>query len=454
MADALTAVLGVVLAVWIRFYSNWFPLVHEMPDSFEVYYFGAGISAIIVVLIFQGLELYKRPQTGAFSEKIPRIVRACGLAVLISLVLAFSIRTEPPISRLVAGISFFTVTGLMLIQRFALSRIERHYAKHQTRKHSVLILGLNANALKLRQEIEREPRLRANVLGYVSVSDSEAPEGIGAESILGALDELELIIKERGVDQIILTETMPSRDQMLELVLLCEREVVQFSMVPDMLSMLTSNVDIQTIGGIPLLGTAKWPLDFFWNRLLKRISDMAGSMLGLVMSAPVIAIAAIFIKRSSPGPVFYKQTRCGESGRHFTLYKLRTMRVDAEGGAAPGWSTENDPRRTAVGAFLRRWNIDELPQFLNVLRGDMSLVGPRPERPHFVEMFKADISRYMWRHVSKPGLTGWAQVNGLRGDTSIPDRISHDLYYLENWSLALDFKIISKTFLTKGDDYS
>jgi lipopolysaccharide/colanic/teichoic acid biosynthesis glycosyltransferase len=159
------------------------------------------------------------------------------------------------------------------------------------------------------------------------------------------------------------------------------------------------------------------------------------------------------IRRESPGPVFFRQIRCGESGRRFTIYKLRTMRVDAEEETGPVWTSENDPRRTRIGAFLRRHNLDELPQFWNVLKGEMSLVGPRPERPHFVEQFKEDISRYMWRHVSKPGMTGWAQVNGLRGNTSIRERIKYDLYYLENWSLAFDFKILLRTFFSRRNAY-
>jgi lipopolysaccharide/colanic/teichoic acid biosynthesis glycosyltransferase len=163
--------------------------------------------------------------------------------------------------------------------------------------------------------------------------------------------------------------------------------------------------------------------------------------------------AAVLIKRSSPGPVLYGQERCGERGRVFTLYKLRTMRTDAEEQTGPVFTAREDPRVTPVGAFLRRRNLDELPQLWNVLLGQMSLVGPRPERPHFVERFKEDISRYMWRHVSKPGMTGWAQVNGLRGNTSIQERIKYDLYYLENWSLALDFKILAKTFFARENAY-
>ena len=224
-------------------------------------------------------------------------------------------------------------------------------------------------------------------------------------------------------------------------------------LVPDLYRLLTIRMEMQNIDGIPLLGTQKWPLDFFWNRRLKRFEDIAGSLVGLLLSALPVAIAAVLIKVASPGPVFYAQERCGEKGRVFRIFKLRTMRQDAEAESGPVFTVENDPRRTAIGAFMRRWNIDELPQFWNVLRGDMSIVGPRPERPHFVEQFKDDIRRYMWRHSCKPGMSGWAQVNGLRGNTSIHERVKFDLFYLENWSVAFDFKIIAKTLFSRKNAY-
>lgn len=451
IADALAVTIGVLLAVWIRFDSGWVSLIFNPPSDRSIYYYGAGIAAILFVLIFKNLELYNRPQTGPFSEKIPRIIRACGVGILLALVLAFGIRTEPPFSRLVAVISFFTISSLVLVERFALARIERHYAKHQTRKNNIVILGVNSTAANLKGAIEREPRLRSRVLAFLSVSEGDSHPDIDPAMVKGNVDGLASLLESRQIDQAILTESGLPQDKLVDLILLCERQVVRFMMVPDMLRLLTTKVDMQTIAGIPLLGTSRWPLDIFWNRMIKRSSDIVGATIGLLISIPLIVLAALFIKRSSPGPVFFRQVRCGERGRHFNLYKLRTMRMDAEEDDEPGWSTRDDPRRTPVGAFLRRWNIDELPQFWNVLKGDMSLVGPRPERPHFVEKFRADISRYMWRHVSKPGMTGWAQVNGLRGDTSIPDRIAHDLYYLENWSLALDFKIVSKTFFAQGD---
>jgi exopolysaccharide biosynthesis polyprenyl glycosylphosphotransferase len=240
---------------------------------------------------------------------------------------------------------------------------------------------------------------------------------------------------------------------MMDILLLCERHLIAFNMVPDLFHVLTTSMDVQSLDDIPLLGLGRWPLDHFWNRALKRACDVAGAAVGLVVAAPVMLAAAAAIKRDSPGPIFYHQERCGEKGRTFRLHKLRTMAADAESRTGPVFAAEDDPRRTRVGGFLRRYNLDELPQLWNVLRGEMSLVGPRPERPHFVEQFKEEISRYMWRHVSKPGLTGWAQVNGLRGNTSIEERVKYDLYYLEHWSLAFDLKILLRTAFARENAY-
>jgi exopolysaccharide biosynthesis polyprenyl glycosylphosphotransferase len=265
------------------------------------------------------------------------------------------------------------------------------------------------------------------------------------------LDSLEETVRSRGVDQLIVTGHHLDHDTIVRLLLFCEQHLVHFNVVPDLFRLLTASVAVHTIDDVPLLGVSRWPLDHYWNRLLKRAEDVVGALVGLVLSAPAIAAAAVLIRRESPGPVFYRQERCGERGRVFRLCKLRTMRPDAEaGGAAPGWTVANDPRRTRIGAWLRRYNVDELPQFWNVLRGDMSLVGPRPERPYFVEQFKDDVQHYMWRHVSRPGMTGWAQVNGLRGDTSIRERVRYDLYYLENWSLAFDLKILIRTCFSRA----
>ena len=372
-----------------------------------------------------------------------------GLAVI----LAFVLRTDPPFSRIATGLSFFTVFAMVVTERYALFRAELYLAKRKSKKNRITILGVGENAALLKRALEEDPRLRSYVTAFFTLDDSEPDERIDRAMIRGTLHDLQAHIDAGETNHIILSQMTISHTEMVDIIVQCERAMLQFHLVPDLFRILTSRVDIQNIDGVPLLGMGKWPLDYLANRLLKRAEDITGSLVGLLLYAPVMLVLAILIKRSSPGPIFYRQTRCGESGKEFTIFKLRSMPVDAESATGPVWAQEDDPRRTRVGAFMRRYNLDELPQFWNVLIGDMSIVGPRPERPHFVERFKEDIGSYMWRHIYKPGMTGWAQVNGLRGNTSLEERIKHDLYYLENWSLAFDFKIIVKTFFVRENAY-
>lgn len=453
LADALAILGGFMLAVWIRFDSGWLEVPRGHPPRF-MYLYGSGMATLLFLFIFRTLGLYERPQYGHFIDRIPRLVRACGLGILLATALAFVIQTDPPFSRLATGLALITVTFFVILERNILFQLERHWAKHQATKRKVILLGTGPTAVQLQAALHGEPRRRARISAFVRLPGETTDPALPPEHVVASLDALPDLLAAHEVDAVVLTQASAlTHDQVVDIILQCERHVADFFLVPDLYRLLTNRVDVQTIGDVPLLGVGQWPLDYFWNRALKRTEDIAGSLVGLLLSGPVIAVAALFIKGSSPGPVFYRQERCGEKGRVFNLYKLRTMPVDAEQDSGPVWTAPDDPRRTAVGTFLRRFNLDELPQFWNVLKGDMSLVGPRPERPHFVEQFKEDINRYMSRHVSKPGMTGWAQVHGLRGQTDLRKRIEHDLWYLENWSLSLDFKILARTFFSRDNAY-
>jgi exopolysaccharide biosynthesis polyprenyl glycosylphosphotransferase len=455
VCDALAVFGGFALATWIRFVSEWISVPRgRPPDLWPTYLGGAALATLLFVFVFQGLHLFVRPQIGSFANKIPRLIRGAGIGVLLTVVLAFAVRNVVfDFSSMAIALALPAIAFLLVLERYILFRIERHYARRSRRTNRVLILGADPVGAHVRRTLGREPMFRSEVIGFVRTEADPLPPDIPDESVLGDLAALPELLQRETVNQIVLTNSRMGSDRMLEILLLCERNLITFNMVPDLFHLMTSSMDVQTLDDIPLLGIARWPLDRFWNRALKRIEDAVGSAFGLIVATPVVAVAAAAIKATSRGPVFYAQERCGENGRPFLLYKLRTMRADAEKDSGPVFTKPDDDRRTPVGAFLRRWNLDELPQLWNVMKGDMSLVGPRPERPHFVEKFKADISRYMWRHVSPPGLTGWAQVNGLRGDTSIEDRIRYDLYYLENWSLAFDFKILLKTLFANKNAY-
>ncbi|OGV65749.1 MAG: undecaprenyl-phosphate glucose phosphotransferase [Lentisphaerae bacterium RIFOXYA12_FULL_48_11] len=455
ITDAIAIYAGFMLATWIRFDSGWIPVRFGEPvNLYEIYCKGALVATVLCLIVFKILGLFVRPQMGSFANKIPRLVRATGIGILATIVLAFAVRNRIfDYSSGVLIISFMTVALLLVILRYIMFRVEWNASRHSRDTNQILIIGTDSVAAHLQRTLKKEVMLRAKVAGFLRTNASEPDKEIQPEQIKGKIEDIEALIDKHPVDQIILTDSGLGHKRIVDLIMLCDRNLITFNMVPDLFRIITSSMDMQSLNDIPLLGMSKWPLDLFWNRTLKRAEDVAGAIVGLIIATPVIGIASIFIKSSSPGPAFYRQERCGENGKVFNLYKLRTMPVDAEKESGPVWTVENDPRRTKIGTFLRQYNLDELPQLWNVLTGEMSLVGPRPERPHFVEKFKEDVGRYMWRHVSKPGMTGWAQVNGLRGNTSIEERIKYDLYYLENWSLALDFKIILRTVFARENAY-
>lgn len=465
LADAATIWLALMAAVWIRFDSGWIRVYFGRdPGLYAKYAVAAAAILPIYLLTFQALKLYSRPQQGAFAHKIPRLTRACVVGTLGVLVanglwpsLARTLRAHvpsfPPPATYSNGViltAFATVPVAVLLQRAAMFRLEIFLARRAAPCHRALIVGAGETAARLIAAIRRDPRLRTSVAGVLALEGEQPHPAIPGDLLRGSLDSLEEVTAAAPageIDQMILTGHSLPHEEVVKLILFCERRLMRFAMVPDLFRLLTGRMEFHTVMDIPLLGLGRWPLDQFWNRVIKRAVDIVGGTAGLLLAALPLAVAALLIRIESPGPVFHVQERCGRRGRRFRLYKLRTMRVDAEAGEeSPGWTVKDDPRRTRVGAWLRRFNIDELPQFWNILKGDMSLVGPRPERPYFVERFAAfGIEHYMWRHVSKPGLTGWAQVNGLRGDTSIAERVKYDLYYLENWSLAFDLKILLRT---------
>ena len=259
------------------------------------------------------------------------------------------------------------------------------------------------------------------------------------------------MLRAKCIDIVMLAERNASMTEIDDLATICEKEMVQLKVIPSYFQILVTGLSLQTISGVPILGISQLPLDRPVNHIIKRTVDIVGSIVGLILSVPIIAVFGTFVYLESPGPIFYRQTRMGRKGVTFEIIKIRSMKLDAENGGKAGWTVKDDPRRLKIGAFIRKWNIDELPQFWNVLKGEMSLVGPRPERPELIMNFKEEIEHYNARHASKPGVTGWAAINGLRGDTDLSERIRCDLYYLENWSLWMDFQIMFLTFFRRAN---
>jgi len=293
--------------------------------------------------------------------------------------------------------------------------------------------------------IERLKELKPigiHLSGSISLAEqsSENPDS----NFLGSLEELPQIIQQQRIDQVFISLSLKEQHRLEELKDLLSEQWVDVRIVPDLGSFRTLHTDVESFAGMPLVTLVQSPMTG-WNQVLKRMLDLAGAILALILFSPLMLLIAFLVKITSPGPILYRQQRMGLDGKTFFTLKFRSMRQDAEKQTGAVWATENDTRRTTLGVYLRRFNLDELPQLFNVLNGEMSLVGPRPERPVLIEEFKSKIPNYMLRHKVKAGITGWAQINGWRGNTSLEKRIEHDLYYIERWSVWLDLKILLLT---------
>ena len=365
----------------------------------------------------------------------------------VSLVLKFN----PPISRLFVVFACAAVLILLYAWRslfYALIASSKFRNRIQQR---VALLGWTPEAQALVADIRQAEAHPFRLVGIVELpSDAQSrPPFSAALPLLGGLGELPALLERNEIDVLIAARLDLPRAEIARLVSLCERSYVDLKIIPSVFQIFISGLRLQTFGRVPVLGVEELVINKLFNRAAKRAMDVIGSLLGLALSAPLIALFAVLIKRESPGgPVFFRQSRVGAGHRSFTLYKLRSMAPDAAERDDENVSTQpGDPRLLHLGAILRRWNLDELPQFWNVLRGDMSLIGPRPERPYHVDQLAGAIPHYLPRHLVKPGMTGWAQVNGLRGSSSLEQRIQHDIYYIENWSLWLDLQILLLTLV-------
>jgi len=350
-------------------------------------------------------------------------------------------------------VAWAVLTSLLILSRFMINRIRFSMRRKRQGLRNLLVIGTGDISRRLVNHVANDPHWDYRVCGLISTDNAEPEDDGSGIPVLGRIDDIGRVLDEENIEAVILTDRALRRSSILDIVMECEKRLVDFKLMADLLGMVTSPVDMQDIDGFPLIGLKESPLNEWYNRVIKRAIDFFGAIIGLVALSPLFCIIAAAIKTDTPGPVLYIQKRVGEDGRHFRMLKFRTMADDAERENGIGWTRPEDPRRTKSGTFLRRFNLDELPQLLNIITGDMSLVGPRPERPYYVKEFKESIPRYMARHKIKSGMTGWAQVNGLRGDTSIEERTKYDLYYMENWSLFFDIKILVMSFFTMGKGY-
>jgi exopolysaccharide biosynthesis polyprenyl glycosylphosphotransferase len=388
--------------------------------------------------------MYRARRNVSFADELLNIVRVVSLGMLIVMSVAFFYR-DFSYSRVVFGLLWCFSIVSIFAGRALVHALERRLYRHGKHLQYAIILGNDALAGQVYTRLHGHPAFGIHVVGYFAVAQAASDSPLFAARYLGNLSEGAGYIKNNTADIVFIALRAGDHAQLFDIIAECEGVNVEFMMVPDMLEVLTSQMKVTELEAIPFVKVKSIPLTF-WGRAAKRTFDVVISFVLLILLSPLFLVAALIIKLDSRGPVFFTQERIGRDGKRFTMYKFRSMRTGSERfDDSAGLGVQNDPRRTRMGVFLRRTSIDELPQLWNVLKGDMSLVGPRPERVRYVEELQSAVPKYLDRHRMKTGMTGWAQVNGLRGDTSIEERVKYDLYYVENWSLAFDIKILLRT---------
>ncbi len=444
LTDAVMAALAFALGYALRLQSEYAEIA-----PFINYLGMMVLHTSVVVLVFAFYRLYQRQRAASHIDEFYSIFGAASVATVIAIALIWLIyKNQLDYPRLMMVYTWLLTIILVWFGRIVHSRVQWWLQSKGYNESRLLIVGTGDVGRMILQKIRQSPGLGYRVVGFVEGNGSppDALVNVLGVPVLGSCDDLPRLINEHYINEVIIAMPEASHQDILAIVARCEPARVTIRVFPDVFQIMASEVSIGDLSGLPLLTIRDVALRG-WRLAVKRVTDIVGSAIALILLSPLMLLIALLIKLDSPGPVFYVQERMGLDAKPFKMLKFRSMRTDAEAETGPVWASPNDPRRTRLGAFIRRFSLDELPQLINVLIGDMSLVGPRPERPVFVEQFKRSIPRYMDRHREKAGLTGWAQINGLRGDTSIIERTKYDLWYIENWSLLLDLKILVRTML-------
>jgi exopolysaccharide biosynthesis polyprenyl glycosylphosphotransferase len=412
------------------------------PHDFQQY--ALPLFAIVPLwwVLFRRAGLYEPRRTRSMLGEAGAVIRATAAGVLVLIALTFFVRSYY-YSRAVIALFSVLSAGSLIALRGSGRLVLRSLRKRGHNLRFVLVVGGGELASELLRRIDEHPEAGLRVRGVVAEGDvpRRLREGVPVHQGYGRLKDL---LRGERVDQVILALPREQWDRLEKVLRDLDDEVVGVMLAPDLLDLMTLHASVEDMDGLPLINLRQSPLEG-WARVQKRALDLAVSSVGLLLLAPLLAAIALAIRLGSGRPVLYAQERMGLDGRVFRAWKFRSMVADAEKDSGPVWTAPDDPRRTRLGAFLRRSSLDELPQLWNVFKGEMSVVGPRPERPVFIEEFRREIPGYMLRHKVKAGLTGWAQVHGWRGDTSLHERVEHDLYYIQNWSIGLDLRILLMT---------
>jgi exopolysaccharide biosynthesis polyprenyl glycosylphosphotransferase len=451
-ADALALTAGLFATYWFRFRSGLLPVPFGIP-SVDYYVVSLAVVIPVGLVVIRSAGLYRPHRRAAFLRDFVDGARAMALTCVLLAAIAFFYREFSFSRTLLVGFGIGSSLFFVALRRLA-GLGHRVLRGHGIGIQRVGIVGGGEMAAGLAHKIESRPGTGLEVVATLEGPEWSDEEGPSADRARRP-GRMRSFARAHRLDRVIVTDPDLSHDERLDLVEECHGDGIRCDFVPDLFEVMLGRIRVEEIDGVPLVGSRLYPLDRF-DRLKKRTLDLVLSSVALVVLSPLLGLIVIAIRMGSKGPVFFRQPRLGRDGREFEIIKFRSMRVEAEEATGPVWAHRGDDRTTRVGQILRRSSFDELPQLWNVLKGEMSLVGPRPERRFFVDRFRRRIPRYLERHGVKSGLTGWAQVNGLRGDTSIEERTRFDIWYVENWSLELDVKILLLTcfrFLFQEDAY-
>ena len=449
--DLIASLAAFFLAWFLRFELEVVPLTKSTPEFFRY----AELLPVLLVLfpiVFHFHGLYR---TRLYRSRVDEAVTVL-LAVILGTVLlsGFSFWFRPaitpgsiePFTYSRAFLALFPLLEVVAVVavRVAIRSLLKSASLHAGSFQRILVVGAGELGLDIAQKLIAHRDFGIELVGFLDDDPGKQGTSFYGRPVLASTREVGSVVAEQRIDQIFIALPLEAHRKVMRVLEAVGSECLEVKLVPDVLQYAALKATLEDLDGTPIINLNQVPLQG-WKSLLKRVVDLALSAGGLLVLVPVLPLLALAIWLGDRGPIFYKQERTGLDGRPFWIWKFRSMRVDAEASTGPIWAVRDDPRRTRIGGFLRRWSLDELPQLWNVLKGDMSLVGPRPERPSFVHEFKQRLPQYMLRHKVKAGITGWAQVHGWRGNTSIRKRLEYDLYYIENWSLGLDFKILWMT---------
>lgn len=453
LIDAVVIAISYLLAWLIKFAT---PLSDTEPGvtalSVETYFSALYFIVPGYVLLYYVFNMYTPKRATRRKYEIAGIIKANTVGTMLFMVVLYAFKIEH-FSRLLVGLFYIMNIVLATFSKTMIRNVLQYFRKKGYNLKYVLLVGYSRAAEEYITRINANPQW-----GYVvrGILDDRVPSGTLYKGIkvLGKIENLLYILPENKLDEIAVTLALEDYNRLERIVDLCEKSGVHTKFIPDYNSIVPSRPYTEDLMGLPVINIRYVPLTNTLNWIAKRAIDVVGSLVGLIIASPVMLIAAVFVKTSSPGPIIFKQERVGLHNKPFYMYKFRTMEMQKPSQEKKAWTVKGDPRVTKVGKILRKTSLDELPQLFNILAGEMSLVGPRPDRPLFVEKFKEEVPRYMIKHQVRPGLTGWAQINGYRGDTSIRKRIEYDIFYIENWTMSLDFKImfltIFKGFINKN----